>query len=144
MDPRYTLSSERRNFQSRRGNNQARNGNILPRQNLKADDVSKAQGEVLRGVFGRLKSPAKEMANITGQNERACRNQIAGLNSMQLHKFFEACQTIPELQKWGAYMMGLRVEDPAAFYSELQNGRQEIVLRFENGGLTLGGGNPGE
>jgi hypothetical protein len=136
----YSQATERRNFQSRRGNNVARTGNVLPREKLQSDDVAKAQGAVLQGVFGRLKSPSKEMANLTGQNERACRNQIAGLNSMQLHKFFEACQSIPELQQWGAYMMGLRLEDPAAFHNEMQRGRQEIVLRFENGGLTLGGG----
>lgn len=141
MHPRYALSAERRNSQFRRGNNVARNGNVLPREKLRSDDVAKAQGDVLRGVFGRLKSPAKEMALVTGASERACRNQIAGLNSMNLADFFDACQSIPELQKWGAYMIGLRLEDPVAFQNEMQRGRQEIVLRFENGGLTLGGHN---
>lgn len=123
-----------------RGNVLPRNGNILPQSRSGADDVAKAQGDVLQGVFGRLKSPAKEMANITGQNERACRNQLSGLNSMQLHKFFEACQTIPELQSWGAMMMGMGPTHPN-FQKEMARGHQEIILRIESNGITLGGKN---
>lgn len=126
-----------RKSRASRGNVLPRNGKLFPQDRSAADDVAKAQGAVLQGVFGRLKSPSKEMANITGQNERACRNQIAGLNSMQLHKFFEACQTIPELQDWGVMMMGIPPSDPR-FQKEMSRGHQEIVLRIDTGGLALG------
>ncbi|WP_298800028.1 hypothetical protein [uncultured Devosia sp.] len=130
---------ERRKIQSRRDHNLPRNGNDLPKKRFASDEVAKAQAEVLQGVFGNLKSPAKEMARETGLNERACRNQIAGLNSMNLADFFNACQAIPELQAWGAMMMGLSPSDPQ-FAKELARGHREIVLRIEGGNLTLGGG----
>lgn len=133
----YSRSSLHRNTQARRDYVLPRNGKLFPNDRSAADDVAKAQGAVLQGVFGKLKSPAKEMANATGQNERACRNQIAGLNSMQLHKFFEACQSIPELQDWGLMMMGIPPSDPR-FQKEMARGHQEIVLRIDAGGLTLG------
>lgn len=130
---------ERRTVQAFRGQNLPRNGNVLPREQLTADDVAKSQGDVLRGVFGELKSPAKTMARITGDSERACRNQYAGLNSMQLHKFFNACQAIPEMQAWGAMMMGIPPTDPR-FQQEMARGTGEIVLRIDTGGLTFSKG----
>ena len=140
MEQRNSRSYERRNIQSARDHNLPRNGNTFPRRKYDTKDVSEGQAEVLQGVFGRLKSPAKEMANATGLNERACRNQIAGLNSMNLADFFNACQTIPELRAWGAHMMGLLIEGDPAFGQEFAKGRQEIVLRIESNGLTLGEG----
>lgn len=111
-----------------------------PRERLASDDVAKGQGEILYSVFGRLRSPAKEMAALTGLNERACRNQISGLNSMNLADFFNACRTIPELRAWGAQMMGMLLDGDPSFQAEFTRGRQEIVLRIETGGLTLGKG----
>lgn len=131
-------SSVSRKFQSRGGNSRSPVGNVLPREKFESDAVAKGQAEVLQGVFGRLKSPAKEMAAATGLNERACRNQIAGLNSMNLADFFNACQTVPELRAWGARMMGLLAEGNPSFPEEFSKGRQEIVLRIDTGGLTLG------
>lgn len=136
----FLRSADRRKTQSRFGNSRHDVGKVLPREKLTSDDVAKAQGEVLQGVFGPLKSPAKVMANTTGLNERACRNQIAGLNSMNLADFFNACQTIPELRAWGARMMGLLAEGDPTFQQEFARGRQEIVLRIEGNGLTLGKG----
>lgn len=132
-----------RKIQSTGDYNLPRGGNVLPqkREGFAPDDVAKAQGEILQGVFGRLKSPAKEMARITGDSERACRNQLAGLNSMQLHKFFKACQTIPEVQAWGAYMMGLSPANPN-FQQEMARGYREILLRIDANGLTFGKDDP--
>lgn len=135
----FDRATAHRKSQSRHDHNLPRNGKVFPQDRSAADDVAKAQGAVLQGVFGKLKSPAKEMANTTGQNERACRNQIAGLNSMQLHKFFEACQAIPELQDWGLMMMGIPPTHPR-FQQEMAKGQREIVLRIEATGLTLGKG----
>lgn len=87
---------------------QSRGGNSVPRKKHQTDDVAKAQAEVLQGVYGDLKAGAKELARDTGKSERACRNHLAGLNCMNLAEFFNACQDIPELQAWGAYMMGLK------------------------------------
>lgn len=140
MEASKTRAFERRNIQSRRDYNLPSNGNVLPRERLRSDDVAKGQAEVLQGVFGNLKSPAKEMARETGLNERACRNQLAGLNSMNLADFFNACQSIPELRAWGARMMGLLVEGDPGFQAEFAKGRQEIVLRLEGGGLSFGAG----
>lgn len=128
-----------RKIQSTADSHMPHNGNVLPKQRVgfAPDDVAKGQAEILQGVFGRLKSPAKEMARITGDSERACRNQLAGLNSMQLHKFFRACQTIPEVQAWGAYMMGLSPANPK-FQQEMTRGYREILLRIDANGLTFG------
>lgn len=123
-----------RTFQSRRGNTQSPVGRILPRENLASDDVAKAQAEVLQGVFGALKSPAKEMARDTGLNERACRNQIAGVNCMNLADFFNACKAIPELAEWGAEMMGLSGQRQA---DAVNHGMRAITLRIEASGVTL-------
>jgi hypothetical protein len=133
-------SSQRRNSPARNSYNLPRNGNVVPREKFTTHCVAKAQAEVLQGIFGPLKSPAKQMSRETGLSERACRNQLAGLNSMNLADFFNACQAIPELRKWGAQMMGMLLDGDPKFYTELQRGRQEIVLRFENGALALGGG----
>lgn len=140
MQPVYSRPSSRRIIRPARDHNLPRNGNVLPRERVTPDDVAKGQAQILQGVFGPLKSPAKSMARETGASERACRNQLAGLNSMNLADFFNACRAIPELQKWGAQMMGMLLDGDPKFYTELQRGRQEIVLRFENSGLTLGGG----
>lgn len=140
MSSSNSRSFNRRKSQSRHDHNLPRNGNVLPREKLQSDDVAKAQGAVLQGVFGNLKSPAKEMARETGLNERACRNQLAGLNSMNLADFFNACRNIPELRAWGAEMMGMLLDGDPKFYTELARGRQEIVLRIDTGGLTLGKG----
>lgn len=119
------------------------NGNVLPREKFTTDDVAKAQGEVLKAVFGqaistagttmRVASPAKEQARITGQSERACRNQQAGENCMSLAEFFNACQSIPELRAWGAMMMGLEQDHDPAFGERLEQGVREIVLRLDMG-----------
>lgn len=144
MEPNKSRPFERRTFQSRHGNSRSSVGNVLPREKLTPHDVAQGQAEILQGVFGGLKSPAKEMARDTGLNERACRNQIAGLNSMNLADFFNACRTIPELRAWGARMMGLLADGDPSFPAEFARGRQEIVLRIEAGGiggaLTLGKG----
>lgn len=123
-----------RNFQSPRGNSRSRIGNIIPREKLAADDVAKAQAEVLQGVFGALKSPAKEMARDTGLNERACRNQIAGVNCMNLADFFNACKAIPELADWGVQMMGLSSQRQSAAINE---GMRAITLRIEANGVNI-------
>lgn len=94
---------------------QSRGGNIMPRPQYRPDDVARAQGEILRDRYGRLKSPAKEQAVETGQSVRACRNQQAGLNCMQLTEFFNACQIIPELKEWGMRMMGCESETDPEF-----------------------------
>jgi hypothetical protein len=138
MEPSKSRAYDRRTIRSRRDHNLPSNGNVLPRERLRSDDVAKAQAAVLQGVFGNLKSPAKEMARETGLNERACRNQLAGLNSMNLADFFNACQSIPELRAWGARMMGLLVEGDPEFHREFSAGRQEIVLRLEAGALSFG------
>lgn len=120
------------------------NGNVLPREKFTTDDVAKAQGEVLKGVFGhaisdagtamRIASPAKEQARITGQSERACRNQQAGQNCMNLAEFFNACQVIPELRAWGAMMMGLSEELHESVGPHVEKGMREIVLRLDLSG----------
>lgn len=97
---RNSRSSVGRHFQSRCGN-------ILPRSRYRTNDVAKAQAEILRLRYGNLKSPAKEQALETGQSVRACRNQQAGLNCMNLTEFFNACLSNPELQAWGKMMMGV-------------------------------------
>lgn len=123
-------------------------GNVLPREKLAPTDVAQGLGEVLRGVFAEVKtpaglvmqiaSPAKEQARVTGQSERACRNQQNGENCMALHEFFNACQVIPELRQWGAMMMGLEHADPAQFQRELARGTREITLRIDlNGGAVV-------
>lgn len=132
----------RRKIQARHDYNVPRNGNVLPRPRVTADDVAKGQATVLQGIYGRLKSPAKEMARDTGISERACRNQLAGLNSMNLADFFNACQSIPELRPWGAQMMGMLLDGDPKFYTELARGKQEIILRIETGGITLGRDQP--
>jgi hypothetical protein len=137
MNSGISRSFKRRNFQSRHGNSRSPVGNVLPRERFTPGDVAKGQAQVLQDVFGSLKSPAKEMAKETGLNERACRNQIAGLNSMNLADFFNACHAIPELRAWGARMMGLLADGDPSFAAEFSRGRQEIVLRLEGGNLTL-------
>lgn len=87
---------------------QSRGGNTVPRKKYEPDDVAKAQAEVLRERYGDRKAAAKELARDTGKSERACRNHLAGINCMNLAEFFNACQDIPEIQAWGAYMMGLK------------------------------------
>jgi hypothetical protein len=143
---------ERRNFPQPRGRNMQPVGNVLPRQRYTPKDVAEAQGEVLRGVFGTVKtpsglvmqtaSPAKEQARVTGQSERACRNQQNGENCMALHEFFNACQVIPDLRSWGAMMMGLEQEDPEQFQRELARGTREITLRIDvnNAAIVQQGG----
>jgi hypothetical protein len=136
----YSQAATRRLNQSARAYNLPRNGKVLPREKYASGDVAKGQGEVLQALYGPLKSPAKQMQRETGISERACRNQIAGLNSMNLTDFFNACRAIPELRAWGAQMMGMLLEGDPNFQSEFQRGRQEIVLRIEGNGLTLGRG----
>jgi|SRR5579871_110138 len=127
-------SARDRLFQSRRGNNRSPVGNVLPRTQYKSSDVAKAMAEVLQGRFGNLKSPAKEMQRETGLNERACRNHLAGLNCMNLADFFNACQSSPELQAWGAMMMGLQSSGDPAFGKELARSLPTVLLRIEQGG----------
>lgn len=105
----FDRASAHRKSQSRHDHNLPRNGNVLPREQLSADDVAKSLGTVLQGTFGQLKSPAKAIARLTGENERAVRNQYAGLNSPQLHKFFNACRPrLSELLRLGLiYYTGL-------------------------------------
>lgn len=140
---RNSRAAQSRNFQSRNSHNLPRNGTSLPRTKYTPDDVAKAQAEVLQICYGPLKSPAKTMARDTGMSERACRNLIAGLNSMNLASFFNACQDIPELRPWGARMMGLAAEHDPSFGQEFERGRQALTVRFEKDGFRMfRGGDP--
>lgn len=136
---RNSRSASRRTFQSPRGNSRSSIGNVFPRERFSAEDVAKGQAEVLQGYFGNLKSPAKEMARETGLNERACRNQIAGLNCMNLADFFNSCRAIPELQQWGMEMMGAVQRGDRGRVAELMEGHRAITLRIEASGVTLKG-----
>lgn len=131
------MAIEGRKFQSPRGNDVPPVGNVLPRERYTSDDVAAGQAKVLRLKYGRMKSPAKEQARDTGQSERACRNQQAGKNCMNLTEFFNACQTVPEFRAWGAMMMGLEIVDPAEFQREMARGTREIVIRVEGGGAVV-------
>lgn len=111
-------------------------GRVVPQERYRTCDVAKGQADVLQSVYGPLKSPAKSMAIETGLSERACRNQLTGINSMNLADFFNACQAIPELREWGAKMMGLSGERRA---QELSDGIREITLRIDTNGVRLGG-----
>lgn len=122
-----------RQVRSRRSNHQSSVGNIFPRERLASDDVAKAQAEVLQAKYGRLKSPAKEMALDTGSTERACRNQIAGLNAMNLADFFNSCRAIPELRAWGMEMMGAMDRGDQEAMAQLMAGHRAITLRIETG-----------
>lgn len=122
-----------RKFQSRYGNSRlpfTEKSTERPRSN----DVAEQQAKILQGRFGNLRSPSKEMANLTGLNERACRNQIAGVNCMNLADFFNACQAIPELALWGEKMMGL---SGARQVNEVNQGMQAITLRIEANGVKV-------
>lgn len=113
-------------------------GTVMPREKFVSPDVAEAQASILQFRYGKLKSPAKQQSRDTGQSERACRNQQAGLCCMSLTEFFNACQVIPELRQWGAMMMGLEHEDPARFQREMARGTREITLRIDlNGGAVV-------
>ena len=129
-------SSARRNYRPSSRHNLPPIGRVVPQQRYRTIDVAKGQADVLQEVFGPLKSPAKTMALETGLSERACRNQLAGINSMNLADFFNACQAIPELREWGAKMMGLSGERRA---QEISDGIREITLRIDTNGVRLGG-----
>lgn len=132
-----------RKIQPSRGDNRSSVGRIRARERLTSDDVAKALAEVLQTKYSRLRSPAKEMANDTGVNERACRNHIAGLNSMHLAEFFNACRSgnCPELTEWGLEMMGAVQRGDQARVGELLQGHRAITLRIEADGLKIEGGN---
>jgi hypothetical protein len=119
-----------RNIQSSHGRYLPPVGKVFQREKFRSDDVAKGQGDVLYGVFGRLRSPSKEMANATGLNERACRNQMSGVNCMNLADFFNACHAVPELADWGAKMMGLSGERQV---QEISKGLRGITLHIEAG-----------
>lgn len=126
-----------RKFQSNRGIRRAAVGNKLPR--LSTHEVSQSQAEILQITYGSLKSSAKELANDAGISERAARNHLAGSHAMNLTAFFNACREIPELQQWGAAMMGLQGQP--GFERELAKGigaaTKGITLHFNGNSVTV-------
>ena len=129
-------SSARRNYRPLSRHNLPPVGRVVPQQRYRTIDVAKGQADVLQEVFGPLKSPAKSMAIETGLSERACRNHLAGVNSMNLADFFNACQAVPELAEWAVKMMGL---SGARQQQEISDGIREITLRIDTNGVRLGG-----
>lgn len=95
----------------------SRGGNVLPR--VSTNEVTLGQAEVLKEVYGPLKSAAKELANDAGTCERSARNHLAAQNAMNLTDFFNACRAIPELRAWGAKMMGLEADLDPRFQEDL-------------------------
>lgn len=132
-----TIRGGGRKFQSRHGNGMPRNGKVMPRESFEPSDVAKAQGEVLQLEYGRLASPAKELALDTGASERACRNHLNGINCMSLTEFFNACQSIPVLQAWGARMIGLKATNDPRFAEEWAEGVKHIKVSLDFNGVNF-------
>lgn len=107
---------------------QSRGGNLLPR--VSTQEVTEGQAEVLREVYGPLKSAAKELALDAGTCERSARNHLAAQNAMNLTDFFNACRAIPELRSWGAKMMGMEADIDPQFQAELARFMQAAQQRM--------------
>lgn len=90
---------------------QSRGGNTVPRR-YSTEEVTDGFQRVLQQEYGHLKKPSGALSEDSGTSERAARNHLSGESLMNLTDFFNACQTIPVLQQWGASMMGLKPSDP--------------------------------